>query len=148
MQSSIMYLPSGELYWRILCCFIGNGMLLAVLVSIYILVIHVDTFHYESNIINNVNFCSLIIAFVVYSLISPFCLILQKSLYSNSSCRATLSIGALIIIALTPLSSWTIVNQIVTKRQLHFFSIQESMQGASVHTVDPVNIENIYFQDR
>ena len=49
------------------------------------------------------------------------------------------------MIALTPLSLWTILNQNGTKRHLHFFTIKESMQGASVHTVDPVNIENIYF---
>ena len=146
LQSSIMYLPSGELYWRISCCFICNGMLLAVLVSIYILVNHVTTFHYEPNNINNSIFCSLIITFVLYSLISPFCLILHKLLYFNSTCKLILLIGVLIIIALTPLASLTFVNQNVTKRHLHFFTIQESRQGASVQTVDHVIIENIYFQ--
>ena len=150
IQSSILFIPRNNdgLFWGILCCFIGNSMLLAVIISIYVLVNFEDSFRYKPNILNNNVFCSFTITLILNAILSPICLILLKKNCLSRLFKNISSFLALIMIAILPVVSWTFLNKSVLDANIQFFTIQTFHNGSLISTTDPVRCEQCDFQDK
>ena len=142
--SSVIYIPTEQdgTLWGTLCACMGNGILVIVVATIYVLVNYVDSFQYKQNFINNAQFCTICNILIVYALLSPICVITKNSCWNNSF-RLICSFLALILIVLVPFTIVMFMNNTVSINN-YLFTIEESSKGAVISTIVPMKRENEY----
>ena len=135
--STILNISAGRkkrsICWSLFYSYIGNIMILSVIIAIYILVNYTESFQHESTVLDNEHFNKLSIFLLFLGLCSPLYLLLKKKNCIQNSlhclCLFLMITGILgVPIIYVFLSPWNI-----HARELNLFTIISSENGSSVN---------------